>query len=86
MSVATTSRARTPRALPAAKPNVYSVTLRQRLEYHMQIICGILGCDAIEARALWSAGGSTIIAEVAAGAAEGDVMRLQRLPRRPIPR
>lgn len=78
------------RTAQAARPGakvVYTVTLRERLEHHLANVCAILGCDAIEARALWSAGDSTIIAEADAGAAEGDRMRLRRLPRRPaLPR
>ena len=40
------------------------------------------GCLAIEARALWVDGEVSMVGEAVAGAAEGDVMRLQRIRRR----
>lgn len=65
---------------------VHSMTLRARLEHHMALVCATLGCAAIEARAMWEAGDNTLIAQVEAGAAEGDVMRLKRIPRQDIPK
>lgn len=60
---------------------VHSTTLKERCEYHLSMLCATLGCAAIEARAMWEAGDSTIVVQVEAGAAEGDVMRLKRMPR-----
>ena len=62
---------------------VHSETLRSRLNHHLALLCASLGCDAIEARALFSAGRQTIVEHGEAGAAEGDVMRLKRIPPRP---
>lgn len=66
----------------AARPKVvHSLTLQERCAYHLSMLCGVLGCAAIEARAMWEAGDSTIVVQAEAGAAEGDVMRLKRIPR-----
>lgn len=66
----------------AAKPKViHSTTLQERLHHHLSVVCGILGCAAIEARAMWEAGNNTIVEQTIAGAAEGDKMRLKRWPR-----
>lgn len=68
--------------MAARKPRViHSTTLQDRLHHHMSVVCGILGCAAIEARAMWEAGESTIVEQAIAGAADGDVMRLKRWPR-----
>lgn len=72
-----------PAAATARPKVVHSMTLQDRCAYHLSMLCGVLGCDAIEARAMWSAGDSTIVVQAVAGAAEGDVMRLQRMPRPP---
>lgn len=70
-------------AATATKPRVvHSMTLQDRCAWHLSMLCGVLGCDAIEARAMWSAGDSTIVVQAEAGAAEDDVMKLKRLPRR----
>lgn len=69
-------------AAAAARPKVvHSLTLQERCRWHLSMLCASLGCDAIEARAMWSAGDSTIVVQAEAGAAEGDVMRLKRMPR-----
>ncbi|WP_428668095.1 hypothetical protein [Reyranella sp.] len=66
---------------------VHSETLRERLRVHLALLCANLGCDAIEARVLFSAGSSSIVEHAAAGAADGDVARLKRWPRPPeLPR
>jgi hypothetical protein len=68
--------------MAAVKPKVvHSTTLQDRCAYHLSMLCAVLGCDAIEARAMWSAGDSTIVVQAEAGAADGDVMRLKRWPR-----
>lgn len=68
--------------MAVTKPKIaHSMTLQGRAEYHLSMLCGVLGCAAIEARAMWEAGDSTIVVQAVAGAAEGDVMRLQRMPR-----
>lgn len=74
MGAAATAAPRKPRV-------VHSMTLQQRCEYHLSMLCGLLGANAIEARAMWEAGDSTIVVQAEAGAAEGDVMRLKRIPR-----
>jgi hypothetical protein len=67
--------------MPAAGKVVHSTSLQSRATHHLSLLCAELGCDAIEARAMWSAGDSTIVVQVEAGAAEGDVMKLKRIPR-----
>lgn len=70
--------------MPAKPKVIHSTTLQDRLHHHLSVVCGILGCAAIEARAMWEAGDNTIVTQVATGAAEGDVMRLKRIPRPPV--
>lgn len=73
--------------MAAARPKVvHSTTLQERAEYHLSMLCGVLGCAAIEARAMWTAGDSTVVVQATAGAADGDVMRLKRWPRPPAVR
>lgn len=71
--------------MPAAARIVHSATLQQRLAHHLALLCANLGCDAIEARALFVAGRNTKVEEATAGAADGDVMKLKRWPRRQEP-
>ena len=66
--------------MPASRV-VHSASLRERLRHHLALLCANLGCDAIEARALFSAGPHSIVEHATAGAAEGDVQRLKRIPR-----
>jgi hypothetical protein len=69
------------RSRPKGAQLVRNPTLQARIEHHLALLCANLGCLAIEARAIWPAGDSTVIAEAVAGAAEGDVQFLQRLTR-----
>lgn len=71
-------------APPRPPRPVYSTTMKAQLERRLAVVCAELGCLAIEARALWVDGPNTIIGEAEAGAAEGDVRRLQRHPRRGV--
>lgn len=64
----------------------HRMTLQQKVEYGLSLLCAQLGCSAIVARAMWSAGDQTTVAEASAGAAEGDVMRLKRMQRPKVPR
>lgn len=57
---------------------VHSMTLEERARYHLTMLCATLGCDAMVAKVMWSAGKQTLFAQVAVGAAEGDVQRLKR--------
>lgn len=64
---------------------VHSETLRTRLNLRLQVLCAELGIAAIEARALFAAGQSSIVEYGEAAAAEGDLQRLKRTPRRGAP-
>jgi len=70
-----------PTPAAARRRVVHSLTLQDRLRFHLTAVCGLIGADAIEARASWSAGKQLIVEQTAVGAAEGDVMRLARIPR-----
>lgn len=58
---------------------IHSETLKHRLEVHLQLLCANLGCDAIEARVLFSAGRNSVVERGTAGAIEADVQRLKRM-------
>jgi hypothetical protein len=62
---------------------VHNLSLQDQVEHGLALLCAQLGCAAIEARAMWTAGDSTVVAQAIAGAAEGDKMRLNRWPRPP---
>lgn len=59
---------------------IHCDTLQAQLRRALADVAARLGCDAIEARALWGQGDSTIVEKVETGAAEGDVARLKRMP------
>jgi len=66
----------------SSKPSVvHSTTLKHRVAHHLSLLCGVLGCDAIEARVLWRDGRLLTLVEADAGAADGDVAKLRRIPR-----
>lgn len=60
------------------RPPHYSEVLKHQVERRLALLCGQLGCAAIEARVMWVEGDSTVIARAEAGACEADVARLKR--------
>lgn len=60
---------------------VHHRSLQQQAEHALGNLCAYLGCEAIEARAMYGSGDSTVVVHAVAGAAEGDKQRLLRWPR-----
>jgi hypothetical protein len=67
---------------PPPRPSRPAITVADKaeLENMLRGVAARLGCIAIEARAMWDEGDSTVIFEAEAGAAEGDVQRLKKQP------
>lgn len=72
-------------APPRPRRPAFSTDMKDALQRHLAVVCGALGCVAIEARAMWEEGDSTIIGEAEAAACESDARRLRRIPRKKEP-
>jgi hypothetical protein len=57
---------------------IASDVLHKQLERRLAVICGELGCIAIEARAIWREGGQLLLGSATAGATDADVRILRR--------
>lgn len=58
-----------------------SVAMNEQIKRRIAGMCGDMALLAVEARVLFEVDGVQYLAEAEAGAAEGDVMRLRRIPR-----